>query len=714
MRETHKCTCCSACGCDQLVLLFNRIPTLTPLSLTLTPIQFLDKNKGDLSSTEKELFAVQTSARQAQARREELDIEIETINTTLREAKSDHRRSRDEERLLQAIGVLQRNFRGVHGRLVDLCRPTQKKYNLAVTVAAGKDMDAIVVDTKTTGFECIKYLREQRVGTATFLPLDSLQVPSPESTERLRAHISNDTRYRLAVDVISCEDNIKRAVLYAVGNTVVSDTLDAARELCFGGATQQGRHQQQARSKAVTLGGAVISKAGTMTGGVTRDDDSKAGRWNDQEVEKLREKKEALEAERSELDNGGAATGQRRSLGHSTRIEELRNHLGTLRNKDTFSKTDLTMAKKDLQEKEVLLKSTEKVVANLQKKKSAAEKEFDKIGKAVKKSIDDVKAAEDEHLAPFREATGLNDLKAYEDAIGNSRDEFNEKKRTVMEHVAQLEQQKDYETGRDLVLPITRIEKRIENRKKALAEAEKLLEEKKEEISVDKEKLSEAERNVEEASENEKTFEAEVEAAQKVFNDSQSARTQSSKAVSNAEAALERLRAKLHETLQKSRVEEVELPMVGSGDKAIGARVTRSRRSIAPSDDEDENEEEEEEEEEEETGTSTQSFPFTQDSSRSRTHFSQQSNPVIQRDQKEASKVDFSQMRDVLKRRLSDRDEKKMRKEFDDKIAKVVADIEGISPNMKVCIVILHGKIISETFVFMLTHFGHLFSFFLC
>jgi hypothetical protein len=32
---------------------------------------------------------------------------------------------------------------GVLGRLVDLCRPTQRRFNLAVTVAAGKDMDGI-------------------------------------------------------------------------------------------------------------------------------------------------------------------------------------------------------------------------------------------------------------------------------------------------------------------------------------------------------------------------------------------------------------------------------------------------------------------------------------------------------------------------------------------------------------------------------------------
>ena len=82
-------------------------------------------------------------------------------------------------------------------------------------------MDAIVVDNKRTAFDCIKYLRDQRIGTATFLPLDSLQVPSPESTERLRAMAENDKRYRLAVDVIRCDESNRRAVLYAVGKIVL-------------------------------------------------------------------------------------------------------------------------------------------------------------------------------------------------------------------------------------------------------------------------------------------------------------------------------------------------------------------------------------------------------------------------------------------------------------------------------------------------------------
>ena len=49
---------------------------------------------------------------------------------------------------------------GVRGRVVDLCKPTQRKYELAVAVVLGRNMDAVVVDEEKTAIDCI----EVRVG----------------------------------------------------------------------------------------------------------------------------------------------------------------------------------------------------------------------------------------------------------------------------------------------------------------------------------------------------------------------------------------------------------------------------------------------------------------------------------------------------------------------------------------------------------------------
>ena len=68
---------------------------------------------------------------------------------------------------------------------------------MALTVIMGKNMDAVVVDTEKTGTDCIQYLRQERVGIATFIPLDTIMVP--EINERFR-HLGGTTK--LVVDVV--------------------------------------------------------------------------------------------------------------------------------------------------------------------------------------------------------------------------------------------------------------------------------------------------------------------------------------------------------------------------------------------------------------------------------------------------------------------------------------------------------------------------------
>lgn len=85
-----------------------------------------------------------------------LKAKIGDLDNQLRELKADRHDNERDARLSQAVGTLKRLFPGVHGRMTDLCRPTQKKYNLAVTVAMGRFMDAVVVEDEQTGKECIK------------------------------------------------------------------------------------------------------------------------------------------------------------------------------------------------------------------------------------------------------------------------------------------------------------------------------------------------------------------------------------------------------------------------------------------------------------------------------------------------------------------------------------------------------------------------------
>ena len=70
-------------------------------------------------------------------------------------------------------------------------------------------------------------MREQRVGVSTFVPLDTVKAkPIDEQYRRIQ-------NAKLIIDVISFESNFEKAMRYAVGNTLVVESMDEARKLSF-------------------------------------------------------------------------------------------------------------------------------------------------------------------------------------------------------------------------------------------------------------------------------------------------------------------------------------------------------------------------------------------------------------------------------------------------------------------------------------------------
>jgi structural maintenance of chromosome 1 len=89
-------------------------------------------------------------------------------------------------------------------------------------------MDAIVVEDEQTASDCIQYMREQHIGTATFLPLNSLSL-SPIN-DRYRNLVRGA---RLAFDVLKFDKQYESVVHYACGSTLVCDSLTIAKQICF-------------------------------------------------------------------------------------------------------------------------------------------------------------------------------------------------------------------------------------------------------------------------------------------------------------------------------------------------------------------------------------------------------------------------------------------------------------------------------------------------
>lgn len=624
--------------------------------------------------TKKEIFEAETTleatnqkALEVQTKRNEINIELEKVRSQMSEMRDAQRKNKDDERLESAIAALKRHYPGVMGRLVDLCRPTQRRFNLAVTVAGGRDMDGIVVDTTQTASECIKYLRENRVGVMTFLPMDSVQTPPPESTERLRAHLERDSRYRLCADVIACNEDVRRVVMYAVGNTVVADDLDCARDLCFRSAQKHlGAH---AKIKAVTINGAVISMAGTMTGGLTNQDSSRAGRWDEQEAGKLRKKRDELEAQLTELASETQSTS---NMSFESKKQELQNTLATLRTREQYAKSDQAFTESKLKEQEVLLLSTSRQADKLKADLVAAKLEEEDAEKAVTESGEAVKASEEEYFGPFRRQTGLKDLRAYEEAVGRAREQFLEERRNIREHLARIKAQKSYEESRDFVGPSHQARKSIEAHENKLAAAEEKQKILLAQEATAKADLADSEASLQEVTKHEQERENEAKEAQQAYAEAQTEATEMKKKIRGVESGLEKLRHKLHEILQRARVEEVELPLLEN--------------------DEDEDvEEEDEDEDPSEPTTSAQATSketssgqrlMTQSSAVSM-HFSQKDDPRVAREREDVSKVDFSSLRNQLRQRVKEKEDRNLRNKFESQISKLAEEIERMTPNMK-------------------------------
>jgi chromosome segregation protein len=191
---------------------------------------------------------------------------------------------------------------GVHGTVAQLGR-APAEYATALDVAASGRLRYVIVDDDTVASDAIRFLKENRLGRVTFLPLNKLRPPVISPLNADPGVIG------YAVDLLEYDSQFERAFRVVFGTTVVVDTLERARRM-------MGRY------KMVTLDGELLEKAGAMTGGAQQKKMKGFGVAVDDEIARLRAALIELEAEAAEV---GAAI--QRS---STFSEDLRSRRSAL------------------------------------------------------------------------------------------------------------------------------------------------------------------------------------------------------------------------------------------------------------------------------------------------------------------------------------------------------------------------------------------------
>ena len=146
--------------------------------------------------------------------------------------------------------ILRQNFRGVYGTIRDLIK-VPKNLERAIRVAAGRHLYDIVVEDENVASFCIEFLKEEKIGRATFLPLNKLR-PIIFSDFSI---LNREGVIGVASKLISYDTKFMRAIEFVFGNTLIVKDLEAAKNVGIG------------KVRMVTLDGDLIERSGAMTGG---------------------------------------------------------------------------------------------------------------------------------------------------------------------------------------------------------------------------------------------------------------------------------------------------------------------------------------------------------------------------------------------------------------------------------------------------------------
>ncbi len=221
--------------------------------------------------TQKQLASAlrekQEEFKKQDARVIELRTQVDQQSSALQNAQSRHKllneMTREMEGYNQSVRravqyANQRNMAGVKGVLTQLISVPQK-YETAIDMALGAAQQNIVTDNEETAKALIDFLRQNRFGRATFLPMSAVR--SKLLTERERQALRLPGCLGVASELVQCAPEYRGIVENLLGRTVIAEDLDKGIAIM-----RAGGHS----FRLVTLVGDVMHSGGSMTGGSTQ------------------------------------------------------------------------------------------------------------------------------------------------------------------------------------------------------------------------------------------------------------------------------------------------------------------------------------------------------------------------------------------------------------------------------------------------------------
>ncbi|MCX7773978.1 MAG: chromosome segregation protein SMC, partial [Clostridia bacterium] len=160
--------------------------------------------------------------------------------------------------IMQACHENRAMGQGIHGALAQLVS-VDEKYETAVETALGGALQNIVTEDEFAAKRAIEYLKNNRLGRATFLPMTSVRGRALEPALLNRAQNMKGF-LGLASDKISTDSKFEGIILNLLGRTVVVDNMDSGIAMA---------RQFDYSFRIVTLDGELLNAGGSMSGGST-------------------------------------------------------------------------------------------------------------------------------------------------------------------------------------------------------------------------------------------------------------------------------------------------------------------------------------------------------------------------------------------------------------------------------------------------------------
>lgn len=250
----------------------------------------IDENNNAMSGYQ---LKVKNKTDKADALRDKL----EKANRALAEKQSKARMLSDLEKNMEgysgAVKAVMRQSEakalgGIHGPLSQLIQ-VENEYSTAIEVALGAAMQNIVTSTEADAKRAIYYLKNNRIGRATFLPVSNIKGRHLDES----GLDDNLGFVDIASNLVSCDNKYKEIISNLLSRVVVVDDMDCA----IGIAKRYNN-----RFKIVTLDGQVMNPGGSMSGGSAAKGAGILSRANaieelNEEAKKLSKEAEQISAE---------------------------------------------------------------------------------------------------------------------------------------------------------------------------------------------------------------------------------------------------------------------------------------------------------------------------------------------------------------------------------------------------------------------------------